>query len=89
METKFNKEIKTNRINKLKKFLDKNCFSTFGGKHKIQTFFSRNTAGDVLDAIYDEDGIQVDRCYYYDYIEIFGLNEKEKEEIRKYGYNEH
>ena len=42
-------------------------------------FNSRNTAGDHMTTIYDEpaDGVVVDACYGYDYIEIFGLTDEE------------
>ena len=42
-------------------------------------FDSRNTAGDPMTTIYDEpaDGVVVDACYKYDYIEIFGLTDDE------------
>lgn len=80
-------ERKMNRIDRLKKFLDDNYIKQ--GNRKIQTFFCRNNAGDVTDAVYNEDNIIVLECSYYDYIEILGLTDKEKEDIRKYGYNEH
>lgn len=38
-----------------------------------QVFFSRNTAGDEMDLVYNHDGIVIEYCPYYDYIEVFGL----------------
>ena len=43
----------------------------------IQCFYSRNLVGDVMGTIYDTDGITVDFCANYDYIEIFGLEKEE------------
>lgn len=42
-----------------------------------QTFDCRNIVGDPMSNIYDEDGITVDFCYHYDYLEIFGLSDEE------------
>ena len=76
-----------NRIDKLKKFLDDNYIRR--GNRKIQTFFCRNIAGDATGAVYNEDDIIVLECSYWDYIKILGLTDKEVEDIREYGYNEH
>ena len=38
---------------------------------------SRNTAGDGMQNIYAEDGVQIDFCYEYSYIEVFGLSTEE------------
>ena len=46
----------------------------------IQMFSTRNIVGDFMINIYEEDGIYVDYCYQYEYIEIFGLT---KEEFKK------
>lgn len=59
-----------NKINKLKKFLQENY-------PNIQAFNTRNSAGDYMVNVYDEDGIQVDYAPDYEYIEIFGLTGKE------------
>lgn len=69
--------MKENRLNKLKKFLKENF------KKGIQAFDTRNIVGDNMGTIYDEDGITVDYCYYYEYIEIFGLTDKEYKELEK------
>lgn len=39
----------------------------------IQVFNSRNIVGDIMTNIYDDDGISIDYCYSYDYIEVFGV----------------
>ena len=43
---------------------------------------SRNTAGDEMENVYCEDGVSVDFCYFWDYIEIFGLTEEEFRETK-------
>lgn len=69
-----------NKIDKLKRFLQENYPNE-------QAFNTRNTAGDNMERVYDEDEIIVDYCYYYSYIEIFGLTDEEFEDlIDKYGY---
>lgn len=40
-----------------------------------QAFDSRNTVGDTMEPFYNKDGVQIDICYEYGYIEIFGLTE--------------
>ena len=62
------------KIEKLKYFLQENY-------PNIQAFDTRNWAGDSLYTVYEEDGITVDYCYYYEYIEIFGLTEEEFEDL--------
>ncbi len=63
-----------NKIDKLKKFLQKNC-------PNMQAFNTRNIVGDFTVTIYNHDGIIVDFCYYYSHIEIFGLTNKEFEDL--------
>ena len=46
-----------------------------------QIFFTRNTCGDYMETIYDEDGIQVDICYDWGYLRIFGLTNKQRREL--------
>lgn len=59
-----------NKIDKLKKFLNEEF------KEKILAYNSRNLVGDRIYTIYDEDGITVDMCYEWNYIEIFGLTQQ-------------
>lgn len=47
----------------------------------IQMFDTRNLVGDLMETIYDEDGIVVDYCYYCEYIEVFGLIDEEFERL--------
>ena len=68
-----------NKINKLKRFLQENY-------PNIQAFDTRNIVGDYMITVYDEDGITVDYCPYYEYIEIFGLRYEEfKDLIDEFG----
>lgn len=62
------------KMEKLKKFLKENYQGT-------QAFNTRNIVGDIMENVYEDDGIIVDYCYYYDYIEIFGLTNKEFESL--------
>ena len=62
------------RVEKLAEFLNKQFPNMPGG-----LFDSRNVVGDKMNTVYKQDGIQVDFCEYYDYLEIFGLSEEEWE----------
>lgn len=59
-----------NRIEKLKKFLQK-FYPNY------QAFNTRNLASNAMVTVYTEDGIQVDEAFEWGYIEIFGLTEEE------------
>lgn len=59
------------KIKKLREFLINNDYKCW------QTFDNRNIAGDPMATVYEEDGITVDECYYYGYLEIFGLTDEE------------
>jgi hypothetical protein len=84
----------TERLKRLIKFLDSDeTFNNPNEKYrngKIQTFFCRNIVGDSMSNVYHdiEDDVNVDYCYHYDYIEIFGLDEDEEDALREYGYHE-
>ena len=65
------------RLEEVKDFIKNNCLVN----GKIQTFFTRNLAGDELSTLYDKNGIQIDYCFDYEYIEVFYLNNEEKEEL--------
>ena len=59
------------RIEKVRKFIgEKNLCET-------QTFRTRNTVGDLMETIYASDGIIIDFCEGWDYLEIFGLTDEE------------
>ena len=47
----------------------------------VQMFNTRNVVGDTMHTIYDKDGITVDICYDWGYIEIFGLTDAEFETV--------
>lgn len=46
-------------------------------QNKIQMFDTRNFVGDHMITIYDSNGVVIDYCPDYDYIEIFGLTDDE------------
>lgn len=71
----------TERLKKLIDFLNK------AFPQKEQTFFTRNLVGDSMTEIYDHDGITVDLCCYWGYIEVFGLTYDEKEALKKEGFH--
>lgn len=48
---------------------------------EIQMFDCRNVVGDPMETIFREDGVTVDYCYAYNYIEIFGLTNDEFNEL--------
>jgi hypothetical protein len=50
---------------------------------EIQIFDTRNLVGDPMECVYSEDGIDIDECYRYEYLEIFGLTEEEKAIMRE------
>lgn len=68
-------DIEMNKIEKLKNWLVKN------GYKGMQTFNTRNIVGDEMETIYSEDGIVVDICYSWNYLEIFGLTKEEYQEL--------
>lgn len=72
-----------NRFQKLVDFLRK---SDFLG---MQVFDSESLVGDCRDLVYDEDGIEVYVCYYYDYVEILGLSKDEFNQLveSKHGFD--
>lgn len=61
----------TDRVKKLVEFIKEN--NLVG----MQTFNTRNVVGDPLFTIYWKDGITLDHCYRYDYLELFGLTDEE------------
>ena len=63
--------MKNEAIKKLRDFI---VNAGYKGK---QTFDRRGIAGDSMTTIYNSDGITVDFCYYYDYLEIFGLTKEQ------------
>lgn len=71
----------TERLKKLIDFLNK------AFPEKEQTFFTRNFVGDEMTTIYDHDGITVDLCCYWGYIEVFGLTDEEISALEKKGFH--
>lgn len=52
----------------------------------IQMFDTKNVVGDHMETIYEEDGITVDYCCGWGYIEIFGVSKEDFDYIEKIGY---
>lgn len=69
------------RLSKVKKFIQETYYDEWTGKYTIQLFDSRNLVGDVMETVYEEDGITIDYCPRYWYLEIFGLSDKEYLEL--------
>jgi len=59
-----------NRVERIIEFLSQKF-------KRIQTFDTRNVVGDEMETIYEEDGVTIDYCRHWDYIEIFGLTKGE------------
>lgn len=48
----------------------------------IQCFCTRNTVGDEMATIYKKDGVTIDFCPSYWYIEVFGLTDEDFDKLR-------
>lgn len=46
-------------------------------------FRTRNVVGDRMYAVAEIEGIQIDACYDYDYLEIFGFTDDEFKEFKE------
>lgn len=53
-------------------------------KAECGIFDTRNNIGDPMSTLYNENGLQVDICYRYEYFEVFGLTDKEFNKLEKY-----
>ena len=58
------------KMKDLKKFLEENYPAW-------QAFNTKNLVGDNMKTVYEKNGIRVDVCKGWKYIEIFGLTDKE------------
>ena len=47
-------------------------------------FYTRNTLGDFMRTIFDEDGLTIDVCDDWGYFEVFGLTDEEFVELKKF-----
>lgn len=50
-------------------------------------FHTRNTLGDPMETIYNDDELQIDICRHFEYFEVFGLEKEEFKELAKYYYS--
>ena len=64
---------------RLKKALD---FIKANYDSGIQVYFTRNIVGDYMDVVYQEDGITIEYCPGYWYLEVFGLTDEEQAEFK-------
>lgn len=69
-------------IKKLKIFLQNNY-------PNCQAFDCENTAGDEMNLVYEDGDIEVWYCEYWDYLEIFGLTDKEYDGLIQKGTMSH
>lgn len=49
-------------------------------------FNTRNIVGDHMETVYEKDGVKIDVCNSYSYLEVFGLTCDEYNELEAY-YN--
>lgn len=68
-----------NKIEKAKEIIKENFENAQCG-----LFNTRNTVGDYMTNIYDNNGLCVDICYNWGYFEVFGLSDTEFSELYKY-----
>jgi phosphorylcholine metabolism protein LicD len=69
------------RLSKVKKFIQETYYDEWTGYYTIQLFDSRNTVGDIMETVYEEDGITIDFCPRHYYLEVFGLTNEEYLEL--------
>lgn len=50
-------------------------------------FNTRNLVGDHMETVYRKNGVTIDVCMYYSYLEVFGLTCDEFDELKAY-YNQ-
>lgn len=62
-----------NKLENVLKFL-RDVFKEYD---RMPAYNCRNTEGDEMETIYEKDGITVDFCWNFSYIEVFGLTEAE------------
>jgi hypothetical protein len=65
----------TERLKKVLDFIKANYDSG------IQVYFTRNIVGDNMDVVYQEDGMTIEYCPGYWYLEVFGLTDEEQAEF--------
>lgn len=55
-------------------------------QERVQMFSTRNTVGDYMRTIYEDENITVDWCYSWDYIEVFCDSDMYDEIFERIGY---
>lgn len=70
-----------NNLEKAKEIIKK-----YFNSAKCDIFNVSNIVGDSTNTIYDENGLMIDICYYWEYFEVFGLSNEDFNELEKF-YN--
>ena len=65
----------------------KNVINENAGYAQCGIYDTKNTSGDDMVTLYSKNGITIDICYGYCYFEVFGVNEYDFENIKKYYYS--
>ena len=68
-----------NKLEKAKEIITKNY-----SEGNLGIFNSRNTVGDWMSSIYNDNGLAIDICYTWNYFEVFGLSDEEFAELVNY-----
>ena len=75
-------ETREDQIEELKGFLSDEGIQKFYEMHTpIQAFTTKNTTNDRTIRIFNKNGITIEYCYTYDYLEIFGITDEEYDEL--------
>ena len=68
-----------NKVEKVLEFFKENPDEI----RRCGVFNSRNIVGDRMYSVAEIEGIQIDACYEYDYLELFGFTENEFKEFKE------
>lgn len=69
-------------MNKLEKA--KRIIEEYYDEARLGIYNCRNTVGDRMDTICEDDNLQIDICYPWAYFEVYGLSENEFKELEKF-----
>lgn len=72
-------------MNKLDKAKD--VIALYINQARCGIFNTPNIVGDTMTRIYDESGLEILICYYWEYFEVFGLTNQEFRQLEDY-YND-
>ena len=68
-----------NKLNKAKDVID-----LYISQAQCGIFNTPNIVGDHITRIYNEDGLEILICYYWEYFEVFGLTTEEFSQLNDY-----